>query len=166
MNTINDILSPIAGYLLSITRNTEGGWYELEIGMPINWVFKENQEIGCEVQSENDNGKLIRIFPKFDDITIDELIKFVIVIIETNKRIKDKELEFQKKIEEFKESLEKEAKQHYTELDQLKDSSFKSLDGALNDVSNTQPEAPKAKTRKPRAKLPPEFDVNSSYHVS
>ncbi len=154
--TINDILQPIAGYLLSITRNTEGGWYELEIGMPIKWVYKENEEIDCIVVSENENGRLIKITPKFDDVTIDDLVKFVITIIKTNERIKNEELEFQKRVEQYKENLEKDAQEHFNKLDELTKSSFENLDVALNNTIDSADVDMKRtyKPRKPKAKFP------------
>lgn len=156
---INDALSSIEGYLLSITRNTEGGWYELEIGMPKNWVFSGNDEIGCEITSEAENGTLIKVSPKWDDITIDDLITFVVKTIQINNKIKEEELQFQKEIEEFKERLENKAKEHYNKLDELKVISIKRLGGALEGVGAPKPvveSKPETRGRKPKAKLPVE----------
>ena len=46
MKTIDIALQPIIDYLISISRNTVKGWYELEVGIPKGWVFDENDEIG------------------------------------------------------------------------------------------------------------------------
>jgi hypothetical protein len=161
---IHNTISPISGYLISIKRNTDGGWYELEIGLPNNWVFKENEDIGCEILSETENGKLIKIFPKFDDVLIDDLIKFVNIIVETNKKIKEKEKEFQKRLEEYKAMLEKEATEHFVDIDKLRDTSFKALENAhlssnvtnsTNDTIQPSDETePSKRGRKPKAKLP------------
>jgi phenylalanyl-tRNA synthetase alpha subunit len=127
MKTIDSALQPIAGYLLSITRNTIDGWYEIEIGIPSSWVFDENDEIKCEILSKSDAGKLIKISPKNSDILIDDLVSFVQIIMETNKKIAEKEKQFTDKMEEMKMALEKEAKHFYTELDELKANSFKKI---------------------------------------
>lgn len=127
MKTIESILEPITGYLFSITRNTLHGWYDLEIGIPKGWVFNENKEIKCEVLDENDNGKLIKISPKKHDVVVDDLVAFVELIIETNKRITEKEKEFSDKMADMKKNLEEEAKQFYKELEELKENSFKNL---------------------------------------
>ena len=127
MKTIESILEPITGYLFSITRDTLHGWYELEIGISKGWVFNENKEIKCEVLNENENGKLIKISPKKHDIVVDDLIAFVELIIETNKKITEKEKEFADKMADMKKTLEEEAKQFYKELDELKENSFKNL---------------------------------------
>lgn len=127
MKEIESILEPIAGYLSSITRNTVAGWYELTIGIHKNWVFNDNNEIGIEVLSEMETGKLLKIFPKNTDVVIDDLVLFVNVIIDTNQKIAEKEKEFADKMEEMKKSLEKQASEFYKELDELKDNSFKKL---------------------------------------
>ena len=46
MGEVQTILEPISGYLKTLNRDTVKGWYQLEIGIPKNWVFNENNEIG------------------------------------------------------------------------------------------------------------------------
>lgn len=124
MSTVEELLSPIAGYLFSITRDTVNGWYVLEIGVPAKWVYKDNEYIGCEIIDENEDGKLVKIYPKIEKIVLDDLINFVTIIIATNRRIAEKEAEFQEKMEQIKKELEKDASKFYEELDILKKSSF------------------------------------------
>ena len=88
---VESALKPITGNLISIKRDPVNGWYELEIGIPKEWVFDGNEIIDCKVTVESDAGKIVKIFPKNDDIIIDDLILFVDVIIETNNRIALKE---------------------------------------------------------------------------
>jgi hypothetical protein len=125
MKPLETILEPIDGYLFSITRNALKGWYELEIGIHKGWVFNENSEISCEVLEESDSGKLIKVAPKNENIAIDDLVDFVKIIIETNEKIAKKELEFNEKMKQMKETLEEEARKFFTEVDELKDNSFK-----------------------------------------
>jgi len=127
MKEVELILDTIAGYMTRIFRNTDKGWYELEVGIPKNWVFDENDEIGCEILEEVEMGKLIRIFPKNENIVIDDLILFVNIIIKTNKKIAEKEKEFADKMEDMKKNLETQASEFYKELDELKENSFKKL---------------------------------------
>ena len=127
MKTIESILDPISGYLISITRNPMEGWYEMEIGIPKGWVFDENKEIKCEILSEKETGKLIKISPKNPDIVIDDLVAFIVVIIATNKKIADKEKQFTDKMAVMRNTLEKEVKVFYEELDEIKENSFKNL---------------------------------------
>ena len=127
MKTIESILDPITSYLISIKRNPMEGWYEMEIGIPKGWVFNENKEIKCEVLSEEETGKLIKISPKNLDIVIDDLVAFIVVIIATNKKISDKEKEFTDKMAAMRNTLEKEVKEFYEELDEIKENSFKNL---------------------------------------
>jgi len=139
MNTIDLALKPITGYLISITRDTVQGRYELEIGIPSSWVFNQNDEISVEVLSKNDDGKLLKIFPKKDDVIIDDLIVFVEIIIETNRKIAEKEKQFTDRMEEMKGVLEKEANKFYKELDELKENSFKNLsENFINEKKETR----------------------------
>jgi len=150
MKEIELALEPITGYLISIKYNTLEGWYELEIGLPNTWVFDENNKISCEVLTENEAGKLIKIAPKKTGIIIDDLIAFVKVIIDTNKKIAEKEKQFTDKMQEMKGLLEKEAKKFYEELDDLKEKSFKKVGqnfaNSLDKPKTTRkPRTPKAK---------------------
>ena len=145
MKPIELALHPIDGYLISITRDPNKGWYVLEIGLPKTWVFDENTKIGCEVTEEYEQGKLIKVFPKKNDVVIDDLVAFVEIIINTNERIAEKEKQFTDKMQEMKGILETEAKKFYQELDELKENSFKNLNATF--AKNL--DKPKA-VRKPR----------------
>ena len=159
MNTIELALQSTNGYINSFTRNTVDGWWELEIGIPKSWVFDENKEIKCEIINQNDIGKLIKIFPKNPDITIDDLIRFVEVIIETNQKISEKEKEFTDKMQEMRGVLEEEAKNFYKELDELKANSFKNLND--NYVKTLHPEGEK-RHRRTKAEMEAEKLANST----
>lgn len=143
MKPIESALQPTNGYINSFIRNTQEGWWELEVGLPKTWVFDENDKIGCTVIFENEVGKLIRVFPKKQGIVIDDLNSFVEIIIATNKKITEKEKQFINKMQEMKNALEKEAQKFYEELDALKENSFKNLNAAF--VKNLQD-----KEKKPR----------------
>ena len=124
MKTIEALLEPITGYLISITRKPMEGYYEIQIGIPKGWVFNENKEIKCEILSEVEGGKIINISPKNSDIVIDDLVSFVSIIMETNKKIAEKEKEFTDRMSAMKENLEKEVKAYYEELDKMRENSF------------------------------------------
>jgi len=161
MKTIEALLEPITGYLISITRNTVEGWYEMELGIPKGWVFNENKEIKCEVLNENETGKLIKISPKNIDIVIDDLVAFVGVIMETNKKIADKEKEFTERMTAMRDNLEKEVKIYYEELDKLKENSFKNLND--NFEKSIHPDNEKEKRhRRTKAEMEVEKIVNST----
>jgi hypothetical protein len=144
MKPIEEALQPITGYLISITRNPLDGWYELEIGIPNTWVFDENNEIKCEILDKSDTGKLVKISPKNNKIVLDDLLTFVQIILETNKKIAEKEKQFTDKMEQMKGMLEQEALKFYEELDALKENSFKGLND--NFIKTIHPE----KEKKPR----------------
>lgn len=125
--TIESSLSPIDGYLLTLKRNTEYGWYELEVGIPAKWSYSENEYIGVEVLHETEEGKLIRVFPKNDDIIVDNLVEYVSVVLSTNKMIEEKEKEFQQKLEIMKEEMVRNASDFYKDLDNIKKTSFEKV---------------------------------------
>lgn len=125
MKVIEAALQPTDGYITSFIRNTVEGWWELEIGLPKTWIFSDNGEIKCEVLTENEVGKLIKISPKNPNVVIDDLVLFVEIIIETNEKIAKKEQEFGGEMAEMKKMLEEKAKKFYEELDELKENSFK-----------------------------------------
>ncbi len=155
MKEIEAILNPITGYLSSINRNTVNGYYELEIGIPKNWVFNQNNEVGVEIISENDAGKLLKIYPQKNSVVIDDLILFVHIIINTNEKIATKEKEFADKMEEMKKSLERQASDFYKELDELKDNSFKKLNDRFTSELNSEIK----KTRKRRTTKAKQVDL-------
>jgi hypothetical protein len=124
MNTVEEKLKQIEAVFVSLSRNTVEGWFEFEIGIQANWVYQENNYIGCEVLEENSEGKLIKIYPKTDNITSDDLINFICIIISTNKRIAEKQEEFEKQMEQVKKELEKSTSKFYEELENLRNSSF------------------------------------------
>ena len=163
MESIHKELESTDGYITSFTRNTVKGWWELEVGLPASWVFDENSKIGCEVIMENDIGKLIKVSPKKNNVYIDDLITFVEVIIKTNEKIAEKEKQFTDKMQEMKSVLEKEYKQFYQELDELKENSFKknneNFDKNLDKSKTTAP-------RKPRAPRTPKTPVTEKKPIS
>jgi hypothetical protein len=143
MKAIQEVLKGIDGLLLSITRNTVEGYYELEIGIPNTWVYDETSEIGCEVTMDaGEGGKLIKVYPKKNDVVIDDLIDFVTLVKNTNKIIAEKEKKFEEKFQKVKEDLENEAKRFYEELEEMKKISFKNLKAGI--------ESKPRKTREPK----------------
>lgn len=149
MKVIESILEPTNGYINSFTRNTVEGWWEIEIGLPKAWVFSENNEISCEIIFENEFGKLVKIAPKKNSkVVIDDLIAFVGIIMETNKKIAQKELEFKKLMEEMRDGLEAKAKEFYKELDDLKETSFRQLsEDFASDIEKEKKERKKRATK-------------------
>lgn len=125
MGNIQKGFKPIEGYLISMERDTVNGWYYLKIGLPKGWVYKGNDIIECEVTQKNDAGQLINIKPKNESITVDELIAFVSLIIQTNNKIVEKEQEFVNKIKRVKEELEAEKEDFYKDLEKLRENTFK-----------------------------------------
>lgn len=153
MKTVESILDPISSYLISMTRNTIEGWYELEIGIPKLWAYDQNNEIGIEMISKTDEGNVLKIFPKNRDVVIDDLFAFVKVIIETNEKIAEKEIEFSEEMQEMKNLLEQKAQKFYKEIDELKDNSFKNAnDNFTKNLHSVSEEKKETRGRKSKDK--------------
>lgn len=144
MKEIELILEPIAGYMNSLYRNPQEGWYEIEIGIPKKWVYGENNEIGIELLSENEIGKLLRVYPKNQNIVADDLVLFAEIIINTNQKIAEKESLFKEEMESMKNGLENKAREFFKELDELKENSFKKVnDNFVNTLGEVKRERKK-----------------------
>lgn len=161
MKTIETILKPTNGYIISFTRNTDKGWWEIEVGLPISWVYDGNDKIGCEVLRENEVGKVIKLTPKISTIVIDDLIDFVEIIILTNQNIAIREEEFKAEMEDMKVILEKRASKHFEELDILREKSFqnRNKEFAQSLEKSKKPRKPRTSKPKPATDIPTETPV-------
>jgi len=148
-NIVENILKPLDGYLAQIKRNTINGWYEIEVGLPKDWVYKDTALIAYDEIVKNKDGVLLKIYPKKDSIYIDDLIEFVRLIIETNEKIVEKEMEFKETINQVKKDLEEQTnkvkkdleektKIFYDELDKMKEISFNEFDEKLNETTKNK----------------------------
>jgi len=133
MKNLQTILNNVEGYLISIQRNAEDGMYELEVGIPKNWVYKATKTIDYETILESDAGAIIKIFAKDNSLVIDDLIDFVDVIIETNQRIARMQEEFDEKMKKTKEELVSERLLFDEKLDEVRETSFKSIEEQLKE---------------------------------
>jgi len=128
MKPINDTLSLLDGYLLSIERDVENSSYIINMGIPASWTYKETNVIECEVVAGNDKGTLLKIFGKNENIVIDDLVEYCKIIVETNERLQRMQEEFDKKMIEMKERLIQEQRTFLDELDEMKDKSFHEIE--------------------------------------
>lgn len=142
ITTVNDSLKPIEDNCFNILRNSENEWWELNVGIPSSWEVKDNNDIGFDILNSSDLGKQIHVFPKKENVTIDDLILFVKIIIKTNQEIEEKERTFTEEIKKMKEGLEEKIKSFYEKLEFDKENAFKSLD------VNFEKEFSKSKTEK------------------
>ncbi len=132
--TLEKILSKLDGYLMSITRNIDTGMYELEVGFRKNWVFKSNDDVKCNTTIESDNGSMVTISGKHDEVTIDDLVDYVNRIIETNQKITDMQDKFEKQLEEQKKKIEEQILQFEDEMEEFKESSLSSINEKKNEL--------------------------------
>jgi hypothetical protein len=128
MRALEKILNKLDGYLLSIKRNPDIGMYELEVGIPKNWVYKDTNKIECEVIHETEKGSLIKITPTVEGVVIDDLIDFVDVIIDTNQELNRMQQEFDEQMAKTKKDLEEQVQSFYDKLEGVKKHSFESID--------------------------------------
>lgn len=135
-NIIQETLNPLSEYLISMERDTFNGWFELNIGIPNKWVLFETEEIKTSIVSENNVGKLVKIKPTSEDIAVDDLYRFLGVIIDNNNKIAEKEKEFIAEMENVKNSLAEKEKRFYDELEEMKKNAFKITSKTKPDENN------------------------------
>jgi hypothetical protein len=151
MKTIDKILKDkgVDGYILSIYRNPEIANYELEVGIPKNWVYQKTEIIDIETITETEKNILLRVFPLKDFVIVDDLIEFVSLIISTNEKILKMQEDFDCEMEKIKSGLENQVKEFYKNLEKVKDTSFTTLEANLknlrkkndsNDEDKTEPD--------------------------
>ena len=131
---MDEKLKPLEGYLISIVRDTVNGWYFIEMGLPKDWSYDSNDIIVCDVINEDEVGRLLKISPKISEVTIDNLIQFATLLIETNMRVAERERKFQERLKEMKRSFEEETASFYQELEDLKKSSFNDIGEKLKEI--------------------------------
>lgn len=130
MGYIQEKLEQLEGRLISITRNTEMGWYELKIGLPPDWSYKQSKKVVYEVEASSDKGELLKIFPneESENVTIDDLINYVNFIIKSNLDIQKKKEEFELKLAEEKERISREMEKFNEELEKQLDFNYEMED--------------------------------------
>lgn len=127
MKVLEKTLNKIDGYLMSIERNTETGKYELTVGIPSEWVYQEGETVGYEVVAESKVGAVLRVFALEEDVVIDDLIEFVNIIIDTNKKIVEMKENFENELAKAREELEKKVLSFEEVLEEMTENSFKKI---------------------------------------
>jgi hypothetical protein len=127
MNTLQEKLDTISENWLSIERDILEDKIILTVGFPKKWEIRKNDVIDFEILEETDVGRIVKIVPKNNKTTIDDLIKFVEVVIFVNTEIAKKEDEFAQKMEEMKKKMENEISSFYKNFDKEKSQIFTDL---------------------------------------
>ena len=128
MKPLEKALNKIDGYLMSLERDAMKGHYELKVGLPKKWAYKSNDKVECEVLHETEQGDIIKISPKEDNVVIDDLIEFVNIIIDTNKKIAEMQAELDSKLEQQAKEMEDYAIQFMSRIEEVRDSSFEEME--------------------------------------
>jgi hypothetical protein len=134
MKALEKALKKVEGYLISMKRNTMEGRYELEVGIPKNWAYKSTEKIECEVIQETKQGDMVKIFGLDETVVVDDLIEFVNIIIDTNKKIAKMQEELDKHLEKQAQQLEEYAKNFMDKIEQMKESSFIEMEEKQKEV--------------------------------
>ena len=122
--TLQNILKKLDGYLISIKRNLDTSMYELEVGFRKNWTFKSTDDIECEILDEFDDGTIVKIYGKHDEVIVDDLIIFINKVIDTNKKITEMQEKFDEELEEQKTEIANKILEFDQSILDFKDSSF------------------------------------------
>lgn len=122
---IDNTLKPLDGYLISIVRDTINGWYEIKFGIPASWVYDEsNKDVACIVENSTDKGILLKVHPKKENVTIDDLIQFLQNLMKVNIVIQKKQDEFKERMKEHKSVIQEETDKFCELIDNLKLNAF------------------------------------------
>lgn len=151
MRAIEKAISKLDSYLYTIKRDTEHGWYTLEIGIPTSWRYKSTDRIECEDLGGTEKMSLIKISPneEFDgNISIDELIDFANQVVSSNKKIEKMRVEFEKKMESIREKLEEEYEKFEETIETIEENLYDSEDeGSKENTENPQTKKTKRKVK-------------------
>ena len=143
MKSLQKALNKVEGYLMSMERDAVKGQYELKVGIPKNWAYKANDKIDCETLQETKQGDLVRVFAIDDDVVVDDLIEFVNIIIETNKKIADMQKELDEQLEKQAKQMEEYAVQFMSKIEEVKESSFEEMEEKQKSVGEPTKEPTK-----------------------
>lgn len=124
MKTLEKIFNDITGYLISIERDPQNGYYVLKVALPKNWIYKSTNFIKCDMESELEDGCIINIIPNDSTCVIDDQIQFLNKIIENNNKIIELEKEMMDKLNERKKELEKDIEETYKNIENFKTNAF------------------------------------------
>lgn len=124
MKQLEKILSKVDGFLISIERDTQNGFYILKAGLPPKWKFESKNDIECEAIIDTEEGILLNIYPNSETVVIDDLVDFLVKIIKFNEEFQKKEEEFNDEIANEKERLEKRIQGFYDGLNSFKENFF------------------------------------------
>ena len=126
--TINEKLEPIVSYLISINRNVENGWYELELGIYGSWIYSSDDRVDCVLINEFEQGKIIRLIPKNEDIIVDDLVTFASGLITFNEEIAERKRKLNEEIENLKQINEAEMEKMKAEFSERRLEQNKNLE--------------------------------------
>lgn len=145
---IDDILSPLDGYLISINRNPETGSYMIDIALPNEWVFESTNRVMCEIINSNDIGKIIRVKQSQklkEPIKLNEIIEFSLKIMEINAEINRKMDSFNQKLREMEDFIMGEKNKIAEEINVLKKTKLQTSDNNVDEFKSDGKSKPKTK---------------------
>ena len=143
---VQEQLEKIKEYLISIENYYENDGWILKIGLPSKWVVNNNELINVSMVTEMDEGKIISIRPMGDNVTIDVLLEFVMLIIQTNQAIIDKQKEFELEIKKMENEIAEKTKGYFSEISKLGESQASILsDSSILFKENSLPKQKKDK---------------------
>ena len=163
MKPLEKALRKIEGYLITIKRNTVEGRYELEVGIPKNWAYKSTDKVECEVVQSTKQGDLVKVFALEDDVVVDDLIEFVNIIIDTNKKIAQMQKELDDQLEKQAKQMEEYAKGFLEKIEEMKESSFVEMEEKQEElIGEKKPKSLRKTTKEKEEELKREVEEKIS----
>jgi hypothetical protein len=154
MRTIEKALSKLDKYLYLIRRDTEKGWYVLEVGIPVAWTHKSSNKVTTEELGSTEKMKMIQINPNEEykgEVSIDDLLDYATQIVSNNKKIEKMREDFEKKMGEIREKLEEEYEKFEDEIENM-------IGEGLEDNEDLTDNDNKPAPKKPEKKLDSEIE--------
>lgn len=138
MGQVSKAIEKLESYLYTIKRDTQKGWYVLEVGIPASWTYKSTDDVECEETGSTEKMAMIKINPSKEGVDIDDLIKFATKIVSTNKLIESKRKEFEKQMEEIKEKLAEQYENFDSEMENMQENLFDKNDVVVEDTEKEE----------------------------
>lgn len=139
MGVIQNELIDIDRFIMSITKNPENDTYEFQIGIPPKWEFSSNDNIDVEVITAVEQGSVLKLTTKDENITFDDFVEFIKLIVDVNIAIEEQNKELNEVLNKQKMEMEAIVSQKLTAIEKMKENAFKTFEKSKNKLSTVKP---------------------------
>lgn len=138
MRIIQNELSVVDRFIISITKNPMSDTYEFRIGVPSEWEFSSSDNINVETEMSTDEAYILKLSTEDETVVFDDFIDFIKLIVDVNIMIEEKKKELDDELNRQKSELEKMVSIKLDEIEKMKESTIKTFDKSKNKISATK----------------------------